>query len=125
MSIKMMQQIQEDHLNIQDIKNKKEKNYNEKFSQLRDDLAEFKKDVDKKFDMILHLLVNRTSEYPISKEDKHKIDILPEDIPTFIPDIDTSDMSMNAKEDKEHLKDVDLEEGLEALNELIEQSNLK
>jgi len=119
MSMKMVQQIQEDHKNIIEIKNKEEKDYDEKFSQLRDDLAELKEDVDEKFEMILHLLKNRSSEYSVNKEDKHKIDILPDDIPTFIPDIDTSDMSMNAKENKEHLKDVDLEEGLEALNELI------
>lgn len=120
MSMKMMQQIQKDHMNIQDIKNKKEKNYDRKFSQLSDELIELKKDISKNFDKILNLLTNRRFETQIRIEDKHKTEALPDEKLTFIPEIDTSDMSMNVKEEKEHLKDVDLEEGLEALNELIE-----
>jgi len=121
MSMKMMHQIQEDHINILTIKDKEEKDYDEKFSQLREDLAELKEDVDEKFDKILNLLKNQErSESPPWVEDKPKIHTLPkEDVPQFIPDIDTSDMSMNSKDEKEHLKDVDLEEGLEALDKLL------
>lgn len=121
MSMKMIQQMQEDHLSIQDMKNKEEKDYDEKFSQLRDDLADLKERVEEKFDMILNFLINnKNTEYNVKIEDKYKTDEYIENTPTFIPDVDTSDMNIRTKEDEEeHLKDVDLEEGLEALDRLI------
>jgi len=120
MSMKLMQQLQKDHINIQDMKNKKEKNYDKEFSQLSEDLKELKNDIDKKLKNIMVLLKNRTSETIIVTEDKYKTNTI-EHNPTFIPDIDTSDMSMNSKEndEEEHFKEMDIDEGLGVLNKLI------
>jgi len=120
MSMKLMQQLQRDHINIQDIKNKKEKNYDKEFSKMNENLKELKEDIDEKLKNIMVLLRNRTSETIIVTEDKYKTNTV-EHNPTFIPDIDTSDMSMNTKEneEEENLKDVDIDEGLDVLNKLI------
>ena len=121
MSMKLMQQLQKDHINIQTIKNKKEKNYDKKFSEINENLKELKCDIDKKLKIIMALLKDRTSETIIVTEDKYKTNTH-EYNPTFIPDIDTSDMSMNTKEndeEEENLKEMDIDEGLDVLNKLI------
>lgn len=122
MSIKLMQQIQSDHADIQKLKNKKEKNYDDNFSKLNDDLEDLKFHIDRKFNIIMGLLSNISvinMQQDQEVEDKPKIDRYTEDIPSFIPDIDTSGMSMNSKEEEENIRDSDLESRLEALDELI------
>ena len=115
MSMKMMQQIQEDHLNIQDIKSKKDKNVDEKFSHLKEKLS----DIDDKLEIVLNLLASGYTVESKQIEDKCKKDD-DLDTPTFIPDIDISDMDINVKEDKEeNFKNVDLEQAVNALDNLF------
>jgi len=120
MSMKFMQQIQEDHTDLQELKNKKEKNYDKRLTQLNNDIKDLRGDVTEKLDIIIKLLNEMSTETYIEREDKPKIDKkIEEDIKTFIPDIDTSDMSINSKEDEEQLKEVSLEDGLNVLDAFI------
>jgi len=120
MSMKFMQQIQEDHTDLQELKNKKEKNYDKRLTQLNNDIKDLRGDVTEKLDIIIKLLNEMSTETYIEREDKPKIDKkIEEDIKTFIPDIDISDMSINSKEDEEQLKEVSLEDGLNVLDAFI------
>lgn len=121
MSMKFMQQLQEDHTNIQGLKNK-EKGHDKKLSKLNENIIELKSEITEKLNQIIELLNKKISEPYLVREDKPKIKEIKEtkeDINTFIPDIDTSDMLINSKEEKENLKDLSLKGGLDALDVLI------
>lgn len=119
MSMKLMQQLQEDHSDLQNLKNRKERNYDKRFSKLEEEIINLKEEMINKLNSIVKLLNRKTTETYIYREDKPKINGIEEDVNTFIPDIDTSDMSINSKEEEENLKDLSLEGGLDALDVLI------
>lgn len=111
MSMKMMEQIHKDH----DFLVKSDK----KLSDLIDSINKLREDINKKFDLTLKLLKERSLKQIEYKEDKYKKENTTIDIPTFIPDIDISDMKSNIKEEDEKLKSINLENSLNVLDNII------
>ena len=58
---------------------------------------------------------------PVEQKDKFKKIDLDNNSPMFIPDIDTSDLQMSASEEEKTIKELDLEFGLNALNDLEDE----
>jgi len=119
---KLLDQMHGDHQDLQLLLKDRTKSNEKRFDEINDNISELKEDLDEKFDMILNILLNqgteRRTDSPLEKEDKHKIDL---DTPTFIPEIDISDLSINAKDEEDTIKNLDLEPGLDALEELDKQ----
>lgn len=91
--------------------------------------------IDKKIDKLNNQLVNivtamkniqpikgltPVSQKPNIEEDKLKKIDLDNNSPMFIPDIDTTDLTMNSSEEKKTVKDLDLDFGLSALEDIEE-----
>lgn len=119
MSMKMMGQIQQDHIKIREMEEKQRNELEDKVDKFNNTVEDLKFIVEKKLNLILKAISN--SQIKLIQDTKEVNNNIEErDIieNTFIPDIDVSDLSINAKEDKTETKDIDIGSSLEALNNL-------
>lgn len=122
MSMKMVEQLQKDHIKLKELSNNKDTEIENQIVELNESIKDLKENFNKKMDTLINTISNSKQTIITDTESTVKDNVVDNIITkVFIPAIDTSDLTINAKEDKKRTKSIDIGSSLDALDNLDKQ----